>query len=376
MPSVAGEWVDVAKSTPTDTMVWALTPGGDDELIHVAVRPSGVTTERRHFGRWSMASASADTTAAICFVRRPGRDAPSCIQFAIDTIRTGDRTRRRLRLRNYVGEHHTGDRELLERLPRAEVSSGAAPAASGAESGGSGGGFQANAVQPERPSVATHAGTVAPGFAEVESGFERDRNSDGSSAGSVPTLLKLGLTRRSQLAVQLPLLGGAGTPSGLGDIAFGLKWRLTEDDPRLQDIAVLPQLKLSTGGSRGSGTTDASLLLINSRTVGPIGVDINVGVTRRSGDGTTSPRTATLWAIAAGIPVHGPLGWALESFGYPGTGGEAGAAPSVALLTGPTLVIRPQLEWDVGVIIPLRGDLPHGIYSGFVTNLGRVFPAW
>ena len=30
------------------------------------------------------------------------------------------------------------------------------------------------AVQPERPSVATHAGTVAPGYVEIESGIERD----------------------------------------------------------------------------------------------------------------------------------------------------------------------------------------------------------
>lgn len=220
--------------------------------------------------------------------------------------------------------------------------------------------------------MATHAGTVAPGFAEVETGFERDRSADGTTLGSVPTVLKLGMTRRTQLSVQLPVLGGTDLRSGLGDMAVGVKWRIFEDDPVLQDIALLPQVKLSSGGARGSGTTDVSLLLINSRTIGPVGVDVNAGVTRRSGDGSQSPRSATMWAVAAGIPVRGALGWALESYGYPGTGGAAGAAPTVAILTGPTLVPRPELELDVGVIIPVVGSPPRGIYAGFVTNVGKL----
>src|SRR5260370_36815211 len=32
-----------------------------------------------------------------------------------------------------------------------------------------------HAVQPERPTVATHAGTVAPGWVELETGVELDR---------------------------------------------------------------------------------------------------------------------------------------------------------------------------------------------------------
>jgi hypothetical protein len=233
-------------------------------------------------------------------------------------------------------------------------------------------GRQPRAVQPERPSVATHAGTVSPGYVEVESGFERDRSDDGSTVGSVPTLLKFGLGPRTQLSIQLPLVGGTGTRSGLGDVAVGVKWRIVEDDPLLQDFAVLPQVKFATGGDRGTGTTDVSLLLIDSRTVGPVSVDLNVGVTRRSGDGSQVPRVATLWAVAAGIPVRGTLGWALESFGYPGTSGDAGAPPIVAILTGPTLLLLPELELDAGVIIPVVGSPPRGLYAGFVTNLGRL----
>ena len=273
----------------------------------------------------------------------PRRDASSRVDFTVDTVRADGRP-------------------AVAGAPAADSSDGS----DGVE------GRRPRAVQPERPSVATHAGTVAPGYLEVESGFERDRSDDGSTLGSVPTLLKIGLAPRAQLSIQLPVVGGTDTRSGLGDVAVGVKWRIVEDDPLLQDFAVLPQVKFATGGDRGTGTTDVSLLLIDSRTVGPVGIDLNVGVTRRSGDGSQVPRTATLWAVAAGIPLHGPLGWALETFGYPGTGGAVGAPPIVAILTGPTLMLRPELEVDAGVIIPVVGSPPRGLYAGFVTNLGRL----
>lgn len=374
--TVAGEWVDVNKSTAVDTMVWVLAPDGDDELLHIAVDNSTTHSARRHFGRWSLGrSPSGERRAALCFVRRPGRDAASCVDFTLDTIRTFARPVRRLLLRGYVGEHHTGDRELRERLPRASVESPSGTRLAHDETspgGANAGGFQARAVQPERPSVATHAGTVAPGYAELETGFERDRDDDGTSARTVPSVLKVGLSRRTQLSVQLPATSSTGVASGIGDAAIGMKWRFTEDDPRLQDLALLPQIKLPTGGPRGSGTTDVSLLLINSRTFGPVSVDLNVGVTRRSGDGSRAPRTASMWAVAMGLPLHDRLGWALETFGYPGTGGDAGGPPTVSLLTGPTLVLVPELELDVGMIVPLLGAPPRGLYAGFVSNLGRL----
>lgn len=369
---VSGEWVDLGKTTPGDTMVWVLADGGDDELLRVSVAGGSVHTRRSHFGRWSTASgAGAGQAPALCFVRRPGRDAPSCVAFTLDTIWSDAHPLRRLTLANYVGEHHTGDRQLIERRPRAPVQP--PPSAPTTTTAGEGaGGFQPRTVQPERPSVATHAGTVAPGYAELETGFERDRNSDGTTVGSVPTVLKIGLTRRTQLSLLLPLFGGVDMRSGLGDVAVGVKWRIIEDDPWLQDIAVLPEVKFASGGVRGTGTTDAGVILINSRTIGPVGVDLNVGVTRRSGDGSRAPRAATFWAAAAGIPVRGALGWALETFGYPGTAGPAGTGPVVAVLTGPTLVVWPELELDVGVILPVTGAGSHGLYAGFVTNLGRL----
>src|SRR4051812_35372559 len=55
-------------------------------------------------------------------------------------------------------------------------------------------------VQPERPTVATHAGTVAPGYLEIETGIERDTR-DGTTMSFAPTVLKFGVAPRVQMSV-------------------------------------------------------------------------------------------------------------------------------------------------------------------------------
>jgi hypothetical protein len=129
--------------------------------------------------------------------------------------------------------------------------------------------------------VATHAGTVAPGYAELEAGFERDRESDGTRGVLLPTVLKIGLAPRAQLSLFLDAEGGTGTPFGAGDVGAGVKWRVLDGHPVLGDVALLPQVTLPTGGPRGTGTAAARLLVINSRSVGPVALDLNVGATWR-----------------------------------------------------------------------------------------------
>ncbi len=94
--------------------------------------------------------------------------------------------------------------------------------------------------------------------------------------------------------------------------------------PLLGDFAVLPAVKFPTGDATkgtGTGTTDASFLLISSHSFGPVSMDINAGYTRRSGDGSNAPKNATLWTVSFGGPAAGQLGWTAECYGYPGTGG-------------------------------------------------------
>src|SRR5206468_13120569 len=133
-----------------------------------------------------------------------------------------------------------------------------------------------------------------------------------------------------------PVQSETGVPLGIGDFAAGIKWRIIDGDGPLQRFAILPLIKFPTGGDRGTNTTDVGLLLIDSRTIGPASLDLNAGLTRRSGNGSMAPQTSTFWTAAAAMPIAGPIGWQLECFGFPGTHGPAGGAPTVAILTGPT----------------------------------------
>jgi hypothetical protein len=231
-----------------------------------------------------------------------------------------------------------------------------------------------HAVQPERPTVATHAGTVAPRWLEIETGIEHDRFEPGLSTAFTPTVFKLGIASHAQLSVFGSVVHDAAT-TGLGDVGVGVKWRLLDDAPLVGDFAVLPAVKFPTGDANkgtGTGTTDASFLLISSHSLGPVSMDINAGYTRRSGDGSNAPTNAALWTVSFGGPAAGKLGWTAECYGYPGTGGPAGQAPIVAVLAGPTFLFRKWLAIDAGVIVPLAGPQPHALYAGAVYNVGRM----
>jgi hypothetical protein len=234
-----------------------------------------------------------------------------------------------------------------------------------------------HAVLPERPTVATHAWTVAPGWIEVEWGVEWDRYADHSHGAGLPVVAKIGLGPRAQLNV----LDTAVRPPGggsvhAGDVAVGVKWRLTDGAPVVGRFAILPIVKFPTGSAvvgSGTGTTDAGLLLISSHDLGPVAMDLNAGYTRRSGDGLTAPRSWTVWTASFGGPAHGAVGWVAELYGLPPTPGPAGQDNIMAVLVGPTVTVRVWLALDGGVIVPVTGPQPRAVYFGGVWNIGRVW---
>ncbi|HEU4988471.1 MAG TPA: hypothetical protein VFT41_01660 [Gemmatimonadaceae bacterium] len=224
-----------------------------------------------------------------------------------------------------------------------------------------------HAAQPERPTVATHAGTVAPGWFEIESGVERDHVGPDAATLATPTLLKFGIVPRVQLDVAVTTVRPAGSASlGVGDAGVGVKWRLADDVPLVGDFALQPSVKFPTGSAArgsGSGTTDVSLLAISSHEFGPTALDLNVGYTKRS-DASAS----ALWTVSTGTTIAGPLAWAAEVFGYPGL---SGAPPSTGFLTGPTWTVHPWFVLDAGAIFNVAGGQPPAVYAGLTWNAGR-----
>ncbi len=126
--ALVGHWVDSVKSTPTDTSLWILDASGNDASQHVRVEPESekqssaaaafVTSRPKHYGYWFFRGALlASADRAICFTARPGRSAPTCLPFDLDSVTTSAGVRRRLVVHAYQGEHRTADRVLLARLP-------------------------------------------------------------------------------------------------------------------------------------------------------------------------------------------------------------------------------------------------------------------
>jgi hypothetical protein len=230
-----------------------------------------------------------------------------------------------------------------------------------------------HSAQPQRPTVATHAGTVAAGWLEIEAGSEADAFRFAVS----PVLAKVGLAPRLQLEIQVAIVRPPDRDAtGIADSTFGVKWRLLEQAPIVGDFAIFSSVKVPTGSvetGTGTGTTDLNVVLISSHKLGPVAMDLNIGYTRRSGDGTVAPRDADVWTASFGGPAHEWLGWAAELYGFPATSGPVGADSIVAFLVGPTFTIRPWLVLDAGGIVPIAGPQPRALFAGVTYNVGRLW---
>jgi hypothetical protein len=238
-----------------------------------------------------------------------------------------------------------------------------------------------HAAQPERPTVATHAYTVAPGWIELEAGAQRQQEGALANRVYVPVVAKIGLTPR----VQLDLAPGwdraaesGRIQAGVTDLLVAVKWRVADAVPVLGAFAVQTAVSFPTGNAnagRGTGSAGVNVLAISSHHVGPVAVDVNIGYTRFGGDGSVTPNDSTVWTVAAGFPLAGRVGWAVEAYGYPGTSGPSGAPPVVAFLTGPTLTVRPSLVLDAGATFDVEGFGGTAVYAGVTWNIGRLWRA-
>jgi hypothetical protein len=236
-----------------------------------------------------------------------------------------------------------------------------------------------HAAKPERPTVATHAYTVAPGWIELEAGMERQKAGALANRLAMPLVLKIGLGTHLQLDIvpgwERDAQGG-GAESGVTDVLAGVKWRLTDAAPVLGAFAIQTTVSLPTGDAgsgRGSGKAAMNVLLISSHNIGPASLDVNAGYTRLGGESASAPRDSTVWAAAAALPLTGHLGWSAEIFGYPGTSGPNGSPPVMGFLTGPTFTVCPSVVLDAGAIFDIEGFGGTSVYAGVTWNIGRIW---
>ena len=120
-PELAGVWIDVAKTTPTDTLAWLLESSGADRTLQVrytrdAAGALSREEQRRSYGVWYMDGRLQDSVGrALCF-KPHARSGSTCYPFRLDTLSTSP-VRRRLTVLGYRGNHSIADRVLVERVP-------------------------------------------------------------------------------------------------------------------------------------------------------------------------------------------------------------------------------------------------------------------
>ena len=115
--ALVGQWVDVKKTSAADSSIWVLAPNGEDGGMRIThgSNDNGVAhVERRYYGYWYVRGEPGHDQA-LCVNRHPGRSPSSCTSFESMVDSTFAPPRRAIRLTAYTGEHHTGQRLLVER---------------------------------------------------------------------------------------------------------------------------------------------------------------------------------------------------------------------------------------------------------------------
>jgi hypothetical protein len=220
-------------------------------------------------------------------------------------------------------------------------------------------------ANPERPTVATHAYAVAPGYAELEQGVRAQGDGNFRDLTSWEFNLKLGLGHQAQLGLFGTGFAHNTAGSGIGDVGVALKLReaLT---PRVA-VAVVPAVTLPTGNQSagfGAGRVLGSAIGVVSADL-PWGmhVDVNAGPV---GIGRGVPQGLATVCAARGF---GP--WALAAELFEITAGGAGSRQTGVL----GAVSFRFVEWavlDAGGIAGLGTGSADHLFVGLTTNLGRI----
>lgn len=225
------------------------------------------------------------------------------------------------------------------------------------------------AANPERPTVATHAYTVAPGYAELEQGVRAF--GFGLTGLGEATAWDFNLKIGVRPGLQVGFFGAGyvrtGAGAGVGDVGVSLK--VSHAVSPNAAIAVVPAMTVPTGDTGrglGAGRTLGSLVGVFSADL-PAGVhfDANAGPV---GLGAGGPQWFTSLGLAHG--GVGPVGVAFELFDFT----EGGAGPRQRGLLGALMVT--VVDWavmDGGGVYGLVDGTPDQLFFGITTNLGRIF---
>jgi hypothetical protein len=208
----------------------------------------------------------------------------------------------------------------------------------------------APSVTPYRPSVSTPAALSAPGWLEVEAGYQRSRADDPVRRQTLPYTLKLAFTpdwgiRIGGDAIVHERNADGSSLHGSGDTTIVLKRRLAVDDASAFGLEL--GVKLPTARTElGSGHSDVGLNGIYSSDFAPAWhVDVNLTATHVGGIGTNESAWQAGWAAALSRNLNDKWGIVGELSGTH----RRGVASTAQALVATSYSVTPALTVDFGV---------------------------
>ena len=227
---------------------------------------------------------------------------------------------------------------------------------------------------PYRPSVSTPAALSAPGWLEIEAGWQHNHTDD-SRRDSIPLSFKVafdpdwGIRLGSEAWVRQR--SDAGERSGFGDTSLVLKRRFGIDDDQafgLEGSVTVPTGKNGIGF--GSGKPDYAVNAIYSGDFGAWHTDLNAAATRLGAHEGAASRTQLLAAasLSRSIDEH----W--NVVGEVAGTGQHGADATRQLLVAASYNVSKRLVLDAGAARSLRAGAPSwSAFTGMTWLAARLF---
>ena len=220
-------------------------------------------------------------------------------------------------------------------------------------------------ANPERPTVATHAYAVAPGYAELEQGVRAQGNGNFRDLTSWEFNLKLGLGPQAQLGLFGTGFVRSAAGSGPGDVGVALKVRAGLSTHAA--AAVVPAITVPTGNHSmglGAGRVLGSVIgVVSADWSWGMHIDVNAGPV---GIGAGVPQ-----GVATGSLSWGFGHWALAAELFDVTAGGAGLRQA-GVLGAASFRFAEWAVVDVGGIRGLGAGSADHLFAGLTTNLGRI----
>jgi hypothetical protein len=216
----------------------------------------------------------------------------------------------------------------------------------------------------DRPGKATPTCTMPAGMVQVETGLVNWSDDETDLGGAA---VKVGVTDRLHLELDLPAYADVRHgPSGLGDSALALKYRLTKSAAPIQ-VAVRPFVKIPTAKhSLGNGKVEGGLGLLADSSFGASSIGWNVApeldlVADSDGSGY---HLATAQAVSVGAPLSDRLTISGELWGA-WDFDPAGTVRQYSLDAAAAFLVSNDVQLDAGVNFGLNRNAPDvELYSG------------